>query len=81
MSAIHMRIVQGHDLIADLPEWEGPIPRVGDYILHPPFRPGGDEGIAGCVALVKWRTHDRSDPDATEFVQTIHPYVEIALAL
>ena len=38
MTTIHMRIVQGNDLIADLPEWPGPVPREGDYIFHPPFR-------------------------------------------
>ncbi len=41
MSAIHMRIVQGNDLIVDLPKWHGPIPRTGDYIFHPPRKPGG----------------------------------------
>ena len=80
MTTIHMRIVQGNDLIADLPEWPGPVPREGDYIFHPPFRPGGHEGIAGSVACVKWRTHDRPGPDATEFVMTAHPYVEVVLA-
>lgn len=77
-----MRIVQNHELIVDLPKWKGPIPRVGDYIFHPPFDPGEDEGvgsIAGSVAVVKWRTHDRPGRDATEFVMTAHPYVEIVL--
>ena len=86
MSTIHMRIVQGNDLIADLPEWPGPVPRVGDYLFHPPF---GDQdviphiagtGIAGHVKVVTWRTHDRpADPDAKAFVMTAHPYVEIAI--
>jgi hypothetical protein len=76
---MHMRIVQGSDLIADLPEWPHPIPRVGDYIYHPPSRPGGHEGIAGSVKRVIWRTHDRPGPDATEFVMTAHPFVEISI--
>ena len=82
---LHMRIVQGNELIADLPEWPHPIPRVGDYIFHPPY-PGDDgrvlspEGIAGCVKVVTWRTHDRpADPEATSFVMTAHPYVEVAI--
>lgn len=81
MTTIHMRIVQGHELIADLPEWPCPVPRVGDYIYHPPFRDRQDPGqIAGCVKTVTWRTHDRpADPDAASFVMTAHPYVEIAL--
>jgi len=79
MTAIHMRIVQGNDLIADLPKWKGPIPRAGDYIFHPPSRPGGHEGIAGSVACVKWRTHDRTE-DGGAFVMTANPYVEVVLA-
>jgi hypothetical protein len=75
MSAIHMRIVQGPELVADLPEWDGPVPRAGDYIFHPPLGPS-PEGIAGCVKTVTWRTHDRAK-DA--FVMTAHPYVEITL--
>jgi hypothetical protein len=80
LTAIHVRIVQENELIADLPEWPHPIPRVGDYIFHPPYGPSDFEGIAGCVKVVKWRTHDRpADPEATGFVMTAHPYVEIAL--
>jgi hypothetical protein len=72
-----MRIIQGPDLIADLPEWDGPVPRAGDYIFHPPYKPGDFEGIAGSVACVKWRTHDRA---GDVFVMTAHPYVEVVLA-
>lgn len=76
---LHMRIVQGNELIADLPEWPHPIPRVGDYIFHPPLG-RSPEGIAGCVKVVTWRTHDRpADPEAASFVMTAHPYVEICI--
>ena len=77
---LHMRIVQGNELIADLPDWPHPIPRVGDYIFRPPRKPGNREGVTGCVKTVTWRTHDRpADPDATSFVMTAHPYVEICI--
>jgi hypothetical protein len=83
MSTIHMRIVQNHELIADLPEWPGPVPRVGDYIYHPPRagRPQDvDElfNVAGCVKCVKWRTPDRTE-DGNAFVMTARPFVEITL--
>jgi hypothetical protein len=78
MAAIHMRIVQGPDLIADLPKWKGPVPRAGDYIFHPPYGTSDHEGIAGSVACVKWRTHDRT-PEGDVFVMTEHPYVEVVL--
>jgi hypothetical protein len=77
---MHMRIVQGNELIADLPEWDGPIPRVGEYIFHPPYGSSDVEGIAGHVKTVTWRTHDRpEDRSAASFVMTAHPYVEIAI--
>jgi hypothetical protein len=76
---MHMRIMQGHEVIADLPDWDAPIPRVGDYIFHPPYG-SGSPGIAGCVKTVTWRTHDRpADRNAKRFVQTEHPYVEITI--
>jgi len=76
---LHMRIIQDGELIADLPEWDGPVPREGDYIFHPPLGPS-PEGIAGSVRTVTWRTHDRpADPDAKGFVMTAHPYVEIRI--
>jgi hypothetical protein len=73
---MHMRIIQGGDLIVDLPDWDGPIPRTGDYIFHPPLGSRSPEGIAGSVKTVTWRTHDRGDG---EFVQTARPYVEISI--
>ena len=77
---LHMRIVQGNELIADLPEWPHPVPRVGDYIFHPPFAPHNAENIAGCVKSVTWRTHDRpADPKTVGFVMAASPYVEIAI--
>lgn len=80
---MHMRIVQGNHLIADLPDWPHPVPRVGDYIFHPPYG-SSPEGIAGCVRTVTWRTHDRPDEQlglagGTGFVMTASPYVELAI--
>jgi hypothetical protein len=76
---MHMRIVQGREIIVDLPEWDGPIPRVGEYIFHPPYgeRSPETENIAGCVKTVTWRTHDRGNGHG--FVMTAHPYVELAI--
>jgi len=78
---MHMRIVQGGKLIADLPDWDGPVPRTGDYIFHPAYGTS-PEGIAGCVKTVTWRTHDRPadwDEHRSHFVPAAHPYVEIAI--
>jgi hypothetical protein len=72
---MHMTIIQGSDVIVDLPEWDGPIPRQGDYIFHPRLG-NSPEGIAGSVKTVTWRTHDRG-PDG--FVMTARPYVEVSI--
>jgi hypothetical protein len=48
----------------------------GDYIFHPPWSPGDQESIAGCIATVTWRTHDRVNG---KFVMTARPYAEIHL--
>ena len=78
---IHMQIIQGGELVADLPAWPYQIPREGDHIFHPPLGPDDLEGIAGTVRSVTWRTHDRPAPDSgiTGFVMTARPYIEIAL--
>jgi hypothetical protein len=81
---IHMRIMtmdEGAQLVADCPEWDAPVPRVGDYIFHPPLpgRSADPNAIAGGVKAVKWRTHERQD-DGSEFgrfVQASAPYVEL----
>jgi len=72
----HLHVVQDNQTVVDLPEWNGPIPRKGDYLFHPPFQNGGPENIAGCVKVVVWRLHDRTPAG---FVITAHPYVEITI--
>jgi hypothetical protein len=79
MITMHMRIVHEGQLVVDLPEWPHPIPRVGDYIFHPPTSPGTTpDGIAGCVRQVIWRTHDRTG-DGKRFMMADEPYVELVL--
>jgi hypothetical protein len=72
-----MRIVQGNELIVDLPEWSGPVPGVGDYIFHLPRGMTDTGQIAGCVKVITWRTHDRSPEGG--FVMTGRPYVVLAI--
>jgi hypothetical protein len=85
---IHIRVTQGNQLVADLPEWNGPIPDVGDYLFHPPQLGEPNEveklsQIAGCVVQRTWRMYERPTrrlPGVPEgFRQTHRPYVEITL--
>lgn len=84
---IHMTVIQEGEVVIDLPEWPGPVPQRGDYLFHPPFESNGPDpvgqgplgnNVAGCIKVVKWRTHDRTT-DGNHFVQTAHPYVEITI--
>jgi hypothetical protein len=49
---------EGEQLIADVPDYDGPTPFVGMYLFHPPLHPQDglteywDGGIAGCVKKV-----------------------------
>jgi hypothetical protein len=88
MSKIHMRVVQGAELVADMPGWEGPVPRRGDYLFHPPqeghpqFATGGPvhANVAGRVASVGWYIYRRPAlAGEYGFVKADQPYVEITL--
>jgi hypothetical protein len=85
---MRVRIVQGHELIADLPDWRDPLPAPGDYIFHPPLASGpaaagAAMNIAGCVKTRTWRMYDRPAHrlagEAEGFRQTGDPYVEITI--
>jgi hypothetical protein len=65
------------ELVADLPEWNGPIPAEGQHIFFPPNTPGESEHAGGIVRSVTWRMFDRSP---SGFVPAVHPYVEIAIS-
>lgn len=83
---MHVRFIQGNEMVADLPEWDGPIPRVGDYIFHPPEAgvtpaDGGFTNVAGHVASVTWFMYERPvrklRGEQDGFRPTSRPYVEI----
>ena len=72
---IHLMIMQDRQTIADLPEWDGPIPNVGDYIFHPPTDNGDlPYAISGCVKLRTFHLYERGPG---KFVPIARPYVEI----
>jgi len=78
----------GNKLVADLLEWEWPIPEEGHYLFHPPqlgqpSEPEDLSAIAGCVSSVTWRMYERPAARlglAEPFRLACHrPYVEIRL--
>jgi hypothetical protein len=81
---IHMRVVSGSETVVDLPEWDGPVPRTGDYLFHPGpegTHPQDDswgaDNVAGCVSTVTWHLHQRTGDG--RFIMTTEPYVEITI--
>lgn len=74
--SVRLIVNQGPELIADVPDYDGPIPAVGTYIFHPPSpgKPGHsgvenpwDGGIAGCVKLVTMAIYGRPQDGETYF--------------
>lgn len=68
-------------LVAEIDDYAGPIPRPGEYIVHPPLR-GGEEspGLLRNVMSVKTVTYGilaRPAPGTDHFVGRSEPYVEI----
>jgi len=67
-------VKQGPELIADVPDYDGPIPAVGTYLFHPPMEPKDgltdywDGGIAGCVKLVTMAIYRRPQSGEAHFV-------------
>lgn len=82
---VHLIVVSGADLIADLPAYDGPIPRVGEYIAHPPLNAdyfvdyySRHANVAGCVKQVIHGLYARPRKiDTKHFVATNHPWVEV----
>jgi hypothetical protein len=48
-----LRIVEspGNTLVAEIPEYDGPVPRPGEYIYHPGFDPDADPAILGVMSV------------------------------
>jgi hypothetical protein len=81
--SIHLRVIQGNETVVDLPDWDGPVPRVGDYLFHPgpetthPQDEGSMANVAGCVRQVIWHLHERTGDG--RFIKTTAPYVQITI--
>jgi hypothetical protein len=68
-------VTQGSDLIAQDDNYDGPVPRVGEYIFHPEFDDDGTSAmslpsaqIAGCVKTVTYGIYTRPKNGEKHFV-------------
>jgi hypothetical protein len=80
---ITLIVTQARQAVAVVEEWEGPVPRVGDYMYHPESGEGAggklNGAIAGCVLQVIWGIYARPPKDLRHFVKSGAPFAEVVL--
>jgi hypothetical protein len=74
-------ITQGNDLIADIPDYQGPVPPRGEYIHRPSLgdtepRPGLHDGFMS-VQSVQYGIIARPQNGEGHFVGAAEPFVEV----
>jgi hypothetical protein len=81
--SIRLIVMQGNQLVADVPGYDGPVPSEGQYIYHPdlrgPGQPGLGGGIAGCVKQVIWGIYARPRNGEEYFTAAAEPFVEVVI--
>jgi hypothetical protein len=74
---------EGNVLIADVPDYTGPVPAVGQYIFHPPLHPEDSAdyngGIAGCVKVVTLAIYGRPQNGETYFTGRAEHVIEVSI--
>jgi len=79
-------IMQGGETVARLEDYDGPVPRVGEYFFHPDLLDDGTSdmtlhttGIAGCVKTVTYGIYTRPRNGEKYFVKRPVPVVEVQI--
>jgi hypothetical protein len=73
----------GSTLVAEVDDYTGPVPRPGEYIVHPPLgdEPEDAHGFHNVmsVKVVTYGILARPEPGVGHFVGRPEPYVEISV--
>jgi hypothetical protein len=84
--SVRLIVIQGHETVARIEDYDGQVPRVGDYLFHPDPDDDGTcdmtlngTGIAGCVKAVTWGLYTRPGNGEAYFVKRAVPVVEVQL--
>jgi hypothetical protein len=77
---VRLIITQDNEVVADVPDYQGPVPRVGEYIHHPrQVQPG--PGYLDNVVSVKVVSYGiiarPEDGETRHFVGAAEPFVEV----
>lgn len=69
----------GSTLVAQVDDYTGPIPRPGEYIVHPPLYPEEMQGMPNVMGVktVTYGIISRPQNGEDHFVGSAEPYVEI----
>lgn len=80
---------EGEQLIADVEDYDGPLPVVGTWLFHPPLHPRGDAsdartafyngGIAGCVKQVLLAAYGRPQNGEDHFTRRTTNIIEVII--
>lgn len=84
--SVRLIVIQGSETVARVEDYDGPVPRVGDYLFHPDLDDDGTQdmslhatGIAGCVKAVTYGIYTRPGNGEAYFVGRPVSVVEVQL--
>lgn len=76
-------VTQEDQAAAVIDNWEGPVPRQGDYLYHPGpgdyGQPRVNGNTAGCVRQVIWGIHGRHKAEKQYFASAREPFAEVVI--
>jgi hypothetical protein len=73
-------ITQENQVVADIPDYQGPVPRVGEFIHHPCHAqpgPGYLDGVMSVWAVSYGIIARPEDGETGHFVGAAEPFVEV----
>jgi hypothetical protein len=80
---VRLIITESDQIVADIPDYQGPVPRAGEYIHHPREEqpePGLSPDHVMSVKLVSYGIIARpADEDVKHFVGAAEPFVEVVV--
>lgn len=84
--SVLLRIMQQGEIVARVEDYDGPVPRVGEYFFHPDLDDDGTSdmtlhgtGVAGSVKSVTYGIYTRPQNGEDYFVKRPVPVVEVQI--
>ncbi len=84
--SVRLIVVQAGETVARVEDYDGPVPRVGEYLFHPDLDDDGTSdmslhgtGVAGSVKAVTYGVYTRPQDGEPYFVKRPVPVVEVEI--